>query len=449
MSGSHQPLVALFELCKMSIVFKIPTFTLTFFEEIWHYTMTAVLSQQQTVTLLITLLTLTGIAIGRTPKIKLNRAGIALIGASLLVLFGVQDIQSAWQLIDGEIIVLLLGLMIVNTVLTYAKFFRLMTRITVRSARNTLSLLSSLVFTSGVLSAFFLNDTLVLMLTPLVLAVTQAFKRNPVPYLLALAMSANIGSVAAMTGNPQNLIVGLRSGIGFLPFLTALAPVAFLGLVALIGILILVYPKEFIGVKLESPELETLDLSPRLLIRTIAIALLMLTAFVAGYSVPAVALIAAAAMLIFGRSPSDNVLAAIDWNLLVLFSGLFIVVGSLETTGLSALMFDAVKPLLTGGVALLSGLTLVLSNILSNVPAVLLLSPAIENLGNQKRDWLTVAMSSTFAGNLTLLGSVANLIVVEIARKQGVEVSFMTYLKVGLPVTLATLVIGILYLKLI
>jgi Na+/H+ antiporter NhaD/arsenite permease-like protein len=125
------------------------------------------------------------------------------------------------------------------------------------------------------------------------------------------------------------------------------------------------------------------------------------------------------------------------------------VVGSLETTGLSALMFDAVKPLLTGGVALLSGLTLVLSNILSNVPAVLLLSPAIENLGNQKRDWLTVAMSSTFAGNLTLLGSVANLIVVEIARKQGVEVSFMTYLKVGLPVTLATLVIGILYLKLI
>ena len=269
------------------------------------------------------------------------------------------------------------------------------------------------------------------MLTPLVLAVCQAFKRSPVPYLLALAMSANIGSVAAMTGNPQNLIVGLRSGIGFLPFLTALAPVAVLGLIALIGVLVLVYPKEFIGVKLETPELETLDLSPRLLLRTIAIALAMLGAFVAGYSVPAAAIIAASAMLIFGRSPSDNVLMAIDWNLLVLFSGLFIVVGSLETTGLSALMFVAVKPLLTGGVALLSGLTLVLSNILSNVPAVLLLSPAIESLGSLKRDWLTIAMSSTFAGNLTLLGSVANLIVVEIARKQGVEVSFMTYLKVG------------------
>lgn len=404
------------------------------------------LTPQQWLTLIIALLTLAGVAIGRVPKIHLNRASIALIGSSLLVLFGIQDIHTAWQLIDGDIIVLLLGLMIVNTVLTYAKFFRLMTHLTVRGAKTTLSLLSSLVFISGALSAFFLNDTIVLMLTPLVLNVCQAFKRNPVPYLLALAMSANIGSVAAMTGNPQNLIVGLRSGIGFLPFLTALAPVAFFGLLALIGILVVFYPKEFIGVKLQTPQLERLELSPRLLVRTIAISLLMLAAFVAGYSIPAAALIAAAAMLIFGRSPSDNVLAAIDWNLLVLFSGLFIVVGSLETTGLSVLLFQSIQPFLSNSVVILSGFTLILSNILSNVPAVLLLSPMIESLGSIKRDWLTVAMASTFAGNLTLIGSVANLIVVEIARKQGVHVSFMTYLKVGVPVTLVTLIIGVLWL---
>ncbi len=405
------------------------------------------MTNQQIITLVIALLTLAGVAIGRVPKIHLNRASIALIGASLLVLFGVQDVHSAWQLIDGDIILLLLGLMIVNTVLTYAKFFRLMTRLTVRGAKNTLSLLSSLVFISGTLSAFFLNDTIVLMLTPLVIAMCQAFKRNPIPYLLALAMSANIGSVAAMTGNPQNLIVGLRSGIGFLPFLTALAPVAFFGLLALIALVVLFFPKEFIAVKLQTPELESLELSPRLLVRTVLIALLMLAAFVAGYSVPAAALIAAAAMLIFGRSPSDNVLAAIDWNLLVLFSGLFIVVGSLETTGLSSLLFEQIQPLLSNSIALLSGFTLVLSNMLSNVPAVLLLSPMIENLGNAKRDWLTVAMSSTFAGNLTLIGSVANLIVVEIARKQGIHVSFMTYLRVGVPVTLVTLLIGVLWLS--
>jgi Na+/H+ antiporter NhaD/arsenite permease-like protein len=404
------------------------------------------LNNQQWLTLIIASLTLMGVAVGYVPKIKLNRASIALIGASLLVLVGVQNIHTAWQLIDGDIIVLLLGLMIVNIVLTYAKFFRLLTRLTVRGAKNTLSLLSSLVFIAGALSAFFLNDTIVLMLTPLVLNVCQAFRRNPVPYLLALAMSANIGSVAAMTGNPQNLIVGLRSDIGFLPFLTALAPVALLGLLALIGVLVLFYPKEFIGVKLEAPQLEGLELSPRLLIRTMAITLLMLAAFVAGYSVPAAALIAAAAMLIFGRSPSDNVLAAIDWNLLVLFAGLFIVVGSLETTGLSTLLFQSVQPLLSNSLLALSGFTLVLSNLLSNVPAVLLLSPVIEDLGGAKRDWLTVAMASTFAGNLTLIGSVANLIVVEIARKQNVHVSFMTYLIVGIPVTLVTLVIGAVWL---
>jgi Na+/H+ antiporter NhaD/arsenite permease-like protein len=403
------------------------------------------------------LLTLAGVAVGRVPKIHLNRASIALIGASLLVLFGVQDIHSAWQLIDGDIIVLLLGLMIVNTVLTYAKFFNLLTRLTVKGAGNTLSLLSSLIFISGTLSAFFLNDTIVLMLTPLVIQVCQAFKRSPVPYLLALAMSANIGSVAAMTGNSQNLIVGLRSGTGFLHFLSALAPVAVLGMMALIGLLVLFYPKEFMGVKLQTPhlqtphlqtpQLETLELSPRLLVRTVIIALFMLVAFVAGYSVPAAALIAATAMLIFGRSPADNVLAALDWNLLVLFSGLFIVVGSLETTGLSALFFSHVQSLLSGSVVLLSALTLVLSNLLSNVPAVLLLSPiietlSVENLGNVKRDWLTVAMSSTFAGNLTLIGSVANLIVVESARKQGIHISFFTYLRVGIPVTLVTLFYG-------
>jgi Na+/H+ antiporter NhaD/arsenite permease-like protein len=409
-------------------------------------------TNQQLITLFIVLLTLAGVAVGRVPKIHLNRASIALIGASLLVLFGVQDSHSAWQLIDGDIIVLLLGLMIVNTVLTYAKFFNLLTRLTVKGAGNTLSLLSSLVFISGTLSAFFLNDTIVLMLTPLVIQVCQAFKRNPVPYLLALAMSANIGSVAAMTGNPQNLIVGLRSGIGFLPFLSALAPVAVLGMMALIGLLVLFYPKEFTGVKLQTPQLESLTLSSRLLVRTVIIALFMLAAFVAGYSVPAAALVAAAAMLIFGRSPADNVLAALDWNLLVLFSGLFIVVGSLETTGLSALFFSHVQSLLSGSVVLLSALTLVLSNILSNVPAVLLLSPVIETLGienpgNVKRDWLTVAMSSTFAGNLTLIGSVANLIVVESARKQGIHVSFFTYLRVGIPVTLVTLVIGVLWLS--
>ncbi len=404
------------------------------------------LSLEQGLTLAVALLTLLGVSFGRLPKLPLGRAGLALAGASFLVLLGVQDVPSAWRLIDGDIMVLLLGLMIVNAVLTRAGFFRLLTRLAVRGARSTFALLVSLVFASGVLSAFFLNDTVVLMLTPLVLAVARTLERRPLPYLLALAMSANIGSVASLTGNPQNLIVGLRGGIGFLSFLSALAPVALLGLLALVGLLVLGFPAEFYRVRLSPPTLEPFQVDRGLLARSVLVALGMLTAFALGAPVPAAALVAAALMLMVAPIPSGKLLAELDWNLLVLFAGLFVVVGSLETSGLSGVLFGALEPFLAAGVFALSLLSALLSNLLSNVPAVLLLSPVLEARGGVRLEWLTVAMASTLAGNLTLLGSVANLIVVETARREGLHVGFFAYLRLGAPVTLATLLIGVLWL---
>lgn len=402
----------------------------------------------QQLTLVIVTLTLTGIALGRLPKFRLNRASIAFVGASLLIALGVETVASAWQRVDGEIIILLLSLMIVNTVLTHARFFRLMTYLTVRGVRSTLGLMSSLVVVTGVLSAFFFNDIIVIMLTQLVISVTRALGRNPAPYLLALVMSANFGSVATLTGNPQNLIVGLRSGIGFLPFFTALAPIAAVSLAILIGVLVLCYPKEFIGVPLKPPPLEPPRTSPRLLARTLTITGLMLIAFMAGLSITASAMVAASAMLLLGRSPSDNVLRDIDWNVLVVFAGLFIVVGSLESAGITPLLARAIDPLLERSLPLLAGLTLVLSNLLSNVPTVLVLAPIVEPLASE-RAWLTLALAATLAGNFSVLGSVANLILIELARKLGVEISFLGYLRVGVPVTLLTLIFGVGYLQLV
>jgi Na+/H+ antiporter NhaD/arsenite permease-like protein len=322
-----------------------------------------------------------------------------------------------------------------------------MTYLTVKGVKTTFGLMSSLVIVTGVLSAFFFNDIIVIMLTQMVISVTQALKRNPVPYLLALVMSANIGSVATLTGNPQNLIVGLRSGISFLEFLLALAPVAAIGLGVLIGVLVISYPREFIRVPLTPPTIEPPNASPRLLIRTLTITGLMLTAFMTGYSVTAAAMIAASAMLLLGRSPSDNVLRDIDWNVLIVFAGLFIMVGSLDSVQLTPLIAAAIDPLLERSDLLLGGLTLILSNLLSNVPTVLVLSPIVEPL-ESTRAWLTLAVASTLAGNFTVLGSVANLILIELARKLGVTISFMSYLRVGVPVTLLTLLIGIIYLQL-
>jgi Na+/H+ antiporter NhaD/arsenite permease-like protein len=406
-----------------------------------------VLTLAQWSTLAIVTLSLIGIALGRLPTVKLNRASIAFVGASLLIALNIESVASAWQRIDGDIIVLLLSLMIVNTVLTHARFFQLMTYLTVRGVKTTFGLMSSLVIVTGVLSAFFFNDIIVIMLTQMVISVTQALKRDPVPYLLALVMSANIGSVATLTGNPQNLIVGLRSGISFLEFLLALAPVAAIGLGLLIFVLVVSYPREFIRVPLTPPTLEPPNASPRLLIRTLTITGLMLVAFMTGYSVTAAAMIAASAMLLLGRSPSDNVLRDIDWNVLIVFAGLFIVVGSLDSVQLTPLIAAAIDPLLERNDLLLGGLTLILSNLLSNVPTVLVLSPIVEPL-ESTRAWLTLAVASTLAGNFTVLGSVANLILIELARKLGVTISFMSYLRVGVPVTLLTLLIGIIYLQL-
>jgi Na+/H+ antiporter NhaD/arsenite permease-like protein len=414
------------------------------------------LAWEQVATLGVALLTLLGVAFGRLPWVRLDRSGITLLGVALLLLSGVLSLSEAWALIDGDIILLLLGLMIVNGVLTQAGFFEVLLQVAVRRARSTLGLLAALVFASGILSAFFLNDTIVLMLTPLVLAVTRALSRPSVPYLLGLALAANVGSAAAITGNPQNLIVGVRSGIGFLPFLLALAPVALVGLGVVVLVLYLTYPREFRGVALVGRvevgrvDMGRVDARPALdrtlLAGSVVVSAGMLLAFVVGVDVPAAALVAAALLLLLSRRSSDAFLQGVDWTLLVLFAGLFIVVGALEHAGVSEWLFAGLAPYLAEGLGGFALLTLLLSNLLSNVPAVLLLAPLVEGLGSQPRDWLALAMVSTFAGNLTLLGSVANLIVVEGARRAGVVVGFWDYLRVGVPVTALTILLGLAWL---
>lgn len=345
---------------------------------------------------------------------------------------------------------LLLALMVVNAYLSEAGFFELLTKVTVARTRSSTALLATLCFASGLLSAFFLNDTVALMLTPLVLRVTKTLGRKPVPYLIALAASANVGSVATLTGNPQNLIIGVASGIGYLDFLRALGPVAVTSLVIVIGVVRLSYPDEFrhASARLEAVSLKTKAPDRHLLTTVGLVTLGMLSAFLTGIPVTLAALAAAALLLLLGGVSPERVFANVDWNLLVMFGGLFVVVGSLGVTGLSQALFAITMPLLVGGTTALSALTLVLSNLLSNVPAVLLLTPVIAKLPQPDSAYLTVAMASTLAGNLTLIGSVVNLIVAEGARREGVTLSFWSYLKLGLPITLVTVGVGIVWLSL-
>jgi Na+/H+ antiporter NhaD/arsenite permease-like protein len=208
-------------------------------------------------------------------------------------------------------------------------------------------------------------------------------------------------------------------------------------------VILLAFPKEFSG------KLELLDLpAPRtyrpLLMRCVVVVVGLLIAFLAGLPIASSAFVAAGLLLVSRIRPGK--LLSLDWELLAFFSGLFIVTGAIEATGLSAQLFAIAAPVLHSGIAALSVVTAALSNVVSNVPAVLLFRSEIPNLPNPQQGWLTLAMASTLAGNLTLLGSVANLIVAEIAHSRGVELSFGAYLRVGVPVTLLTISVGVLWL---
>ena len=401
----------------------------------------------QAATAVIVVVTLVGVALGRWPWLKMNRATIALVGATALIALGVIPLEQAFRAVDWNTIVLLFAMMVLNVNLRIAGFFHLVTSRLVRHARTPRRLLALVIAVSGVLSAIFLNDTIALMMTPLVLELALALRRNPLPYLVALVTAANVGSIAAITGNPQNMLVGISSGIPFVEFTAALAPIGIAGLVIIWFVMIAVYRTEFAACILaHDPRLRGDEDLP-LLRKAMFATGLMLIALVAGAPIPLAALAAASLLLISRRREPERVFEEIDWGLLVFFASLFVVTGAIETSGLGHALFAWLRPWADGGPAKLTAVSLLLSNVVSNVPAVMLFRPVIPTLAEPHTAWLTLAMATTLAGNLTLLGSVANLIVAEIARRQGVRLSFVEYLKAGTPIAILTLIVGVLWLN--
>jgi Na+/H+ antiporter NhaD/arsenite permease-like protein len=397
---------------------------------------------------LVIAVTLVGVAIGRYPRLRMNRATIALVGATILIAMGTIPLEKAYLAVDWNTIVLLFAMMVLNVNLRVAGFFHLVTSRVVRLAHTPRRLLALVVVVSGVLSAIFLNDTIALMMTPLVLELALALGCNPLPYLVGLVTAANIGSVATITGNPQNMLVGISSGISFVDFFLGLAPVAAVGLVVIWGVIVVVYRREFAHRLFPT----TYEIPPRsyrpLLKKSIAATVLMLVALVLGAPIPLAALGAAALLLVTRRLKPARVFREIDWSLLVFFASLFVVTGAIETSGIGQWLFAEMRPWADGGAAKLTGVSVLLSNLVSNVPAVMLFRPVVPTLNNPHTAWLTLAMATTLAGNLTLLGSVANLIVAEIAGHRGVKLSFTEYLKAGTPIAILTLLLGIAWLSL-
>ncbi|HKS87860.1 MAG TPA: anion transporter [Stellaceae bacterium] len=390
--------------------------------------------------------TYVALALGRLPGLRIDRAGIALVGASLMLAFGGMNLGETMQAIDFNTVALLLGMMIVVANLRLSGLFRLVNGWIVARAHHPLQLLVAVTFASGLFSAFLLNDAICLVMTPLVIEVVRRLRRDPVPYLLAVAMASNIGSAATITGNPQNILIGGFSHIPYGSFAARLSPVAAAGLVLTIVLIALAHRAEFRAREPMQARPAPAHMHRPLAAKSVVVVLLMMAGFFAGEPPAKVALIAGAFLLLTRVVAANRVYREIDWPLLLMFAGLFVVVAGFEKVLLSLGFGIGLGGLAFHRTPVLATATALLSNIVSNVPAVLVLKPFVAGAAVPQRSWLVVAMASTFAGNLTVLGSVANLIVVQLARAHGVAIGFWAYFRVGAPLTVLTIVIGLCWL---
>jgi Na+/H+ antiporter NhaD/arsenite permease-like protein len=383
-------------------------------------------------------------AIGKFPGMKIDRPGAAIIGAVLMVAFRVVLPQDALHFIDFGAIVLLFSMMLIVGYLRLAGFFEWITELILKRLKPH-HLLPTVIFTCGLLSSFFVNDIICLVMVPFVLSATRRLGTKPLPYLLAVATASNIGSVATITGNPQNMLIGSLSGIRYSSFLLYLAPVAIIGL--LLDWLVLHIAFSRGGMRDPSPATAVAALAGdrSSLIKPGIVILIVLVGFVAGVPPAMMAALGAAMMLVTRTRDPQQAYRQVDWGILVFFVGLFVIVGGAEKAGLADLLLNFARTWNIQGPGIFTLVVAALSNLVSNVPAVMLLKSVVPGFANPHMGWLILAMASTLAGNLTITGSVANIIVVERSRPE-VHISFRDYFRVGLPVTLLTLGFGLLWL---
>jgi Na+/H+ antiporter NhaD/arsenite permease-like protein len=398
-----------------------------------------------TAALVIFALTYVAVAAGRIPLLSVDRPAAALLGAVLMVAAGVLTPEQGGHAVNGATLGLLLGMMILNAYLAEAGFFRWASWRVIGAVGTPRTLLWALVFTAGGLSALLVNDTVCLMMTPLVLRIIDDADLPPIPYLLAVAFGSNAGSVATLTGNPQNMIVGTLSGISYARFSAALVVPAAVSLVLVAAILHAIFhrhlPRRALAAALAAPEVDAKLLGKALLALGIAVG-----GFLLGFDLAWTSLFAGAlCMAVAGRAPREA-LQRVDWPLLVFFAGLFVVVGGVERAGIAARMYEGVAPALgsaPGRQAVVFGaFSVVAYKVVSNVPFVILAGRWIPRLADPPLLWLATALSATLAGNLTVVGSVANIIVLELAGSRG-RIGFWRFFRIGAAVTLATLAAGL------
>ncbi len=381
----------------------------------------------------------------RIPGVRLDRPSAALCGAVFMVLSGTLTMKQAYAAIDLDTLTLLLGMMVIAAYLAEAAFFRTIAYRAALHAGSARGLLVIVVAVAGLASTVMVNDTVCLMMTPIVLAVVNELRLPPMPYLLAIASASNIGGVMTLTGNPQNMIIATASHLSYRTYALRMAPVAILGLVFCAAILAWSFRRELPRGPLAPPTVAAPPIDRWLLGKSLLVLAGVVIGFVAGKPLPGVALAGAATLTLIARTSPRPVFQRIDWSLLLFFGGLFVVIRGAAESGMLDRLYHWFTPLVgnTPGRQLVTfGIfTQLASNLFSNVPYVLVARDLVGQLQQPEFQWTGLAMASTLAGNLTIVGSVANLIVLELAGRDG-KIGFFKFLRYGLPITVATTALG-------
>lgn len=379
-----------------------------------------------------------GMMLGELPRLALDRTGVALLGAIAVVAVGGTPLDRAWAAVDMPTLYLLFGMMVISAQFRLAGFYTHVTRILVGASVSPSALLALVIGLAGVLSAVLTNDIVCLAMSPVLVLGCAQRRLDPVPFLLGLACASNVGSAATLIGNPQNILIGQALQLRFGQFLLDAGVPALLGLGVTWGVLAMQFrgrwAREMPVPVVNAPAFDRWQCG-----KGLAVTAALIWAFLFLHDLPreGVALFCAGVVLLSRKMSSREMLALIDWHLLVLFIGLFIVNDAFQQTGAMARALSFFGDTLQHP-AVLFGLSTVLSNLVSNVPAVMLLLPSADH----PLAGALLALSSTFAGNLIIVGSIANIIVVTSAKTLGVEISFRTHARSGVPVTLLTLAIA-------
>lgn len=392
---------------------------------------------------IIFLLVYLGMILGGLPYLAMDRTGVALLGAIALVSARKVTPEAAWDAVDIPTVALLFGLMVVSAQLRLGGFYGAVTRRLARYRLGPALLLALLIAVAGGLSALLVNDIVCLAMAPVLVDICGRRGLNPVPYLLGLACAANVGSAATLIGNPQNMLIGQKLGLSFAGYLADAAVPTAAGLALTWCVIALIYRNAW-GAGGATPESVILEPDPTPFNRwqtgkgLLVLGLLMIGFLWGRWPREILALGAAGLLLASRRMATRRILGLVDWHLLVLFMGLFIVNHALKASGmldgvvgdLRATGIDPAHP------AWLYGVTPILSNLVSNVPAVMLLLP----VATHPMAGPVLALSSTLAGNLFIVGSIANIIVVDQASRQGVAIGWREHARCGIPVTILTLI---------